>query len=141
MMSLLLLPCCLVTGTQFSMTRPFLSLNLQLPFNLWMCVVISTNCMVFSPCMLIPIYFWTFLRLLKEFMTSCSVSFHVTLLIKSIYCTHYLIGPTYRLYRSSEHTNQRILFDIEPRGQYLGTGGQVASQLSFILYMAMNFWW
>ncbi|KAI9126754.1 hypothetical protein K1719_002350 [Acacia pycnantha] len=29
-----------------------------------------------------------------------------------------------RLYRSSENTNQRILFDIEPSGQYLGTGGQ-----------------
>lgn len=30
-----------------------------------------------------------------------------------------------RLYRSSEHTNQRILFDIEPSGRHLGTGGQV----------------
>lgn len=32
-----------------------------------------------------------------------------------------------RLYRSSEHTNQRILFDIEPLGRHLCTGGQVAS--------------
>lgn len=30
----------------------------------------------------------------------------------------------YKLYRSSEHTNQRIFFDIEPCGQHLGTGGQ-----------------
>ncbi|KAK6124427.1 hypothetical protein DH2020_041847 [Rehmannia glutinosa] len=29
-----------------------------------------------------------------------------------------------RLYRSSESTNQRIQFDIEPLGRYLGTGGQ-----------------
>ena len=32
-----------------------------------------------------------------------------------------------RLYRSSEYTNQRILFDIEPLGRHLGTGGQVFS--------------
>lgn len=31
-----------------------------------------------------------------------------------------------RLYRSSENTNQRILFDIDPSGQHLGTGGQVS---------------
>lgn len=30
-----------------------------------------------------------------------------------------------RMYRSSETTNQRIYFDIEPRGQHLGSGGQV----------------
>ncbi|KAF3326245.1 putative guanine nucleotide-binding protein [Carex littledalei] len=30
----------------------------------------------------------------------------------------------YKLYRSSENTNQRISFDIEPSGRYLGTGGQ-----------------
>ncbi|PON50413.1 Quinoprotein alcohol dehydrogenase-like superfamily [Trema orientale] len=30
----------------------------------------------------------------------------------------------YKLYRSSEYTNQRILFDIEPLGRHLGTGGQ-----------------
>ncbi|KAL5841758.1 hypothetical protein ACOSQ3_012361 [Xanthoceras sorbifolium] len=30
----------------------------------------------------------------------------------------------YKLYRSSEFTNQRILFDIEPCGRHLGTGGQ-----------------
>ncbi|XP_059623460.1 uncharacterized protein LOC132266562 isoform X2 [Cornus florida] len=30
----------------------------------------------------------------------------------------------YKLYRSSESTNQRISFDIEPFGRYLGTGGQ-----------------
>jgi len=30
-----------------------------------------------------------------------------------------------RLYRSSEYTNQRISFDIEPCGRHLGTGGQV----------------
>lgn len=30
-----------------------------------------------------------------------------------------------RLYRSSECTNQRIAFDIEPSGRHLGTGGQV----------------
>ncbi|KAI9120551.1 hypothetical protein K1719_007584 [Acacia pycnantha] len=34
------------------------------------------------------------------------------------------IDCVYKLYRSSENTNQRILFDIEPSGQYLGTGGQ-----------------
>uniref|UniRef100_A0A803LPM0 Telomerase Cajal body protein 1 n=1 Tax=Chenopodium quinoa TaxID=63459 RepID=A0A803LPM0_CHEQI len=28
------------------------------------------------------------------------------------------------LYRSTEHTNQRISFDIEPIGRHLGTGGQ-----------------
>lgn len=37
-----------------------------------------------------------------------------------------------RLYRSAEHTNQRILFDIEPCGQYLGTGGQVSFEFSTI---------
>lgn len=30
----------------------------------------------------------------------------------------------YKLYRSSEHTNQRVSFDIEPCGRHLGTGGQ-----------------
>ncbi|XP_020521143.1 telomerase Cajal body protein 1 isoform X2 [Amborella trichopoda] len=30
----------------------------------------------------------------------------------------------YKLYRSSENTNQRISFDIEPGGRHLGTGGQ-----------------
>ncbi|CAH1448409.1 unnamed protein product [Lactuca virosa] len=30
----------------------------------------------------------------------------------------------YKLYRSSESTNQRIQFDTEPYGRYLGTGGQ-----------------
>lgn len=36
----------------------------------------------------------------------------------------------YKLYRSTEDTNQRILFDIEPLGRHLGTGGQV---LFFVL--------
>ncbi|KAJ7946902.1 telomerase Cajal body protein 1 [Quillaja saponaria] len=35
------------------------------------------------------------------------------------------VDVVYKLYRSSEYTNQRILFDIEPSGRYLGTGGQV----------------
>ncbi|GMH05390.1 hypothetical protein Nepgr_007230 [Nepenthes gracilis] len=30
----------------------------------------------------------------------------------------------YKLYRSTEYTNQRILFDMEPFGRHLGTGGQ-----------------
>ncbi|GAB2231461.1 hypothetical protein Droror1_Dr00010468 [Drosera rotundifolia] len=30
----------------------------------------------------------------------------------------------YKLYRSTEYTNQRILFDIEPYGRHLATGGQ-----------------
>ncbi|XP_068639454.1 uncharacterized protein [Aristolochia californica] len=30
----------------------------------------------------------------------------------------------YKLYRSTEQTNQRVLFDIEPCGRHLGTGGQ-----------------
>ncbi|XAR66391.1 hypothetical protein NMG60_11012613 [Bertholletia excelsa] len=34
------------------------------------------------------------------------------------------VDIVYKLYRSSENTNQRILFDIEPFGQNLGTGGQ-----------------
>ncbi|KAI4296625.1 hypothetical protein L6164_036571 [Bauhinia variegata] len=34
------------------------------------------------------------------------------------------VDCVFKLYRSSENTNQRILFDIEPSGQYLGTGGQ-----------------
>ncbi|XP_058114163.1 uncharacterized protein LOC131257018 isoform X2 [Magnolia sinica] len=33
-------------------------------------------------------------------------------------------GIVYKLYRSSEFTNQRIFFDIEPCGRHLGTGGQ-----------------
>lgn len=33
-------------------------------------------------------------------------------------------GIIYKLYRSAEHTNQRISFDIEPCGRHLGTGGQ-----------------
>lgn len=33
-------------------------------------------------------------------------------------------GIIYKLYRSSENTNQRISFDIEPSGRHLGTGGQ-----------------
>jgi hypothetical protein len=37
-----------------------------------------------------------------------------------------------RLYRSSENTNQRVSFDIEPSGRYLGTGGQV-----HVLYLLM----
>ncbi|KAK0580011.1 hypothetical protein LWI29_035003 [Acer saccharum] len=34
------------------------------------------------------------------------------------------VEVVYKLYRSSEYTNQRILFDIEPYGRHLGTGGQ-----------------
>ncbi|OMO76544.1 hypothetical protein CCACVL1_15573 [Corchorus capsularis] len=34
------------------------------------------------------------------------------------------VEVVYKLYRSSESTNQRIAFDIESSGQYLGTGGQ-----------------
>ncbi|KAL2227841.1 UNVERIFIED_CONTAM: Telomerase Cajal body protein 1 [Sesamum indicum] len=34
------------------------------------------------------------------------------------------VDIVYKLYRSSEGTNQRIQFDIEPLGRYLGTGGQ-----------------
>ncbi|KAK9936260.1 hypothetical protein M0R45_013109 [Rubus argutus] len=34
------------------------------------------------------------------------------------------VDVVYKLYRSSEHTNQRILFDIEPLGRHLCTGGQ-----------------
>lgn len=34
------------------------------------------------------------------------------------------VEVVYKLYRSTESTNQRILFDIEPLGRYLGTGGQ-----------------
>lgn len=34
------------------------------------------------------------------------------------------VQVVYKLFRSSEHTNQRILFDIEPSGRHLGTGGQ-----------------
>ncbi|CAH9133702.1 unnamed protein product [Cuscuta epithymum] len=33
----------------------------------------------------------------------------------------------YKLYRSSETTNQRIYFDVEPHGHHLGTGGQDGS--------------
>ncbi|CAL5213439.1 unnamed protein product [Lathyrus oleraceus] len=34
------------------------------------------------------------------------------------------VDCVYKLYRSAENTNQRILFDIDPSGQHLGTGGQ-----------------
>ncbi|PIN18577.1 Guanine nucleotide-binding protein [Handroanthus impetiginosus] len=34
------------------------------------------------------------------------------------------VDIVYKLYRSTEGTNQRIQFDIEPRGRHLGTGGQ-----------------
>ncbi|KAK9267315.1 hypothetical protein L1049_009738 [Liquidambar formosana] len=34
------------------------------------------------------------------------------------------VETVYKLYRSTESTNQRILFDIEPFGRHLGTGGQ-----------------
>ncbi|XP_020094513.1 telomerase Cajal body protein 1 [Ananas comosus] len=34
------------------------------------------------------------------------------------------VGIVYKLYRSSDNTNQRISFDIEPGGRHLGTGGQ-----------------
>lgn len=34
------------------------------------------------------------------------------------------VDIVYKLYRSSESTNQRIQFDIEPSGRHLGTGGQ-----------------
>ncbi|XP_062017038.1 uncharacterized protein LOC133733438 isoform X1 [Rosa rugosa] len=34
------------------------------------------------------------------------------------------VDVVYKLYRSAEHTNQRILFDIEPLGRHLCTGGQ-----------------
>ncbi|KAG9454328.1 hypothetical protein H6P81_007232 [Aristolochia fimbriata] len=33
-------------------------------------------------------------------------------------------GIVYKLYRSTEQTNQRVSFDIEPCGRHLGTGGQ-----------------
>ncbi|XP_057780264.1 uncharacterized protein LOC131003003 isoform X2 [Salvia miltiorrhiza] len=35
------------------------------------------------------------------------------------------VDIVYKLYRSSESTNQRIQFAIEPLGRYLGTGGQL----------------
>ncbi|GMN50908.1 hypothetical protein TIFTF001_020057 [Ficus carica] len=38
--------------------------------------------------------------------------------------TRKAVEVVYKLYRSSEYTNQRILFDIEPQGRHLGTGGQ-----------------
>ncbi|KAG6584031.1 Telomerase Cajal body protein 1, partial [Cucurbita argyrosperma subsp. sororia] len=42
------------------------------------------------------------------------------------------VDVVYKLYRSSEHTNQRIFFDIEPCGQHLGTGDEnCASVWSF----------
>lgn len=34
------------------------------------------------------------------------------------------VEVVYKLYRSTEHTNQRISFDIEPFGRHLGTGGE-----------------
>ncbi|XP_031276764.1 telomerase Cajal body protein 1 [Pistacia vera] len=34
------------------------------------------------------------------------------------------VEVVYKFYRSSEYTNQRILFDIDPSGRHLGTGGQ-----------------
>ncbi|XP_034697071.1 uncharacterized protein LOC117922943 isoform X3 [Vitis riparia] len=34
------------------------------------------------------------------------------------------VNTVYKLYRSTETTNQRIFFDIEPGGRHLGTGGQ-----------------
>ncbi|KAI8567533.1 hypothetical protein RHMOL_Rhmol02G0129900 [Rhododendron molle] len=34
------------------------------------------------------------------------------------------VDIVYKIYRSSENTNQRIAFDVEPSGQHLGTGGQ-----------------
>ncbi|WCJ26935.1 Telomerase Cajal body protein 1 [Euphorbia peplus] len=34
------------------------------------------------------------------------------------------VEVVYKLYRSSENTNQRILFDVEPSGRHLATGGQ-----------------
>lgn len=34
------------------------------------------------------------------------------------------VEVVYKLYRSSEYTNQRIFFDIEPLGRHLATGGQ-----------------
>ncbi|MFS8009072.1 putative transcription factor WD40-like family [Helianthus anomalus] len=34
------------------------------------------------------------------------------------------VDIVYKLYRSTETTNQRIQFDIEPYGRHLGTGGQ-----------------
>ncbi|AES90430.2 telomerase Cajal body protein 1 isoform X2 [Medicago truncatula] len=37
------------------------------------------------------------------------------------------VDCVYKLYRSAENTNQRILFDIDPSGQHLGTGGQDGS--------------
>lgn len=44
-----------------------------------------------------------------------------------------------RLYRSAENTNQRILFDIDPSGQHLGTGGQVSVFLFFCLAKPLMF--
>ncbi|KAL3740415.1 hypothetical protein ACJRO7_021664 [Eucalyptus globulus] len=34
------------------------------------------------------------------------------------------VDVVYKLYRSSEDTNQRIYFDVDPLGRHLGTGGQ-----------------
>ncbi|KAJ8765877.1 hypothetical protein K2173_020393 [Erythroxylum novogranatense] len=34
------------------------------------------------------------------------------------------VEVVYKFYRCSEQTNQRIMFDIEPLGRHLGTGGQ-----------------
>ncbi|KAL7213182.1 hypothetical protein ACSBR2_015816 [Camellia fascicularis] len=34
------------------------------------------------------------------------------------------VDIVFKLYRSSENTNQRILFDIDPFGRHLGTGGE-----------------
>ncbi|XP_028788731.1 telomerase Cajal body protein 1 [Neltuma alba] len=44
---------------------------------------------------------------------------------KTVDCVYkYYSLTTLNVIRSSENTNQRILFDIEPSGRHLGTGGQ-----------------
>jgi hypothetical protein len=68
------------------------------------------------------------LSLVNKFVASVNASLlspHMTDIIEVplISYVHLVI----RLYRSSENTNQRILFDIEPSGRHLGTGGQVSS--------------
>ncbi|KAG5561492.1 hypothetical protein RHGRI_004515 [Rhododendron griersonianum] len=49
--------------------------------------------------------------------------------------TIYILGGE-RIYRSSENTNQRIAFDVEPSGQHLGTGGQVLLMVWFIFIIS-----
>lgn len=100
-------------------------------------------CFCMAKLIFVIIKFCSLLRNLDSAGSNCSVSLELYISVRHMFfipLVNMVIAEmiTYmflviRLYRSAENTNQRILFDIDPSGQHLGTGGQVSLFLFFFV--------